>query len=701
MKKDKSRNLQHITTWGGFLLLGVAAYFFIFTLLPEWQPKLQDFWRESQENISIPLLLHAVIFLFLGYYFAPTPWRKILDALKIPRIDRGGIRRNWYVTQMGQYVPGKIWMVVGRITFMKSSGVSPTKSVTAFILENIYLMVALAVMAIIALPFLSPADIPLALIIVLWISIGLGIIMLFAPGIQKKLAHRISRRLGTDVDDLPHISHRHQAVFIGYHLLSWGLRSTALYFWFRGFGVEPDHPFAMFAICLLAAPASWFIALSMVFIPGGIGIREGIQGLLLSVFVVGGAATATVIALGMRVLVIFTESIFAIQAIIYGFLRKRFFAKVNHIEQFFHLGGSVLKGFFALHGLSPPPQPINVTFSITRKCQSKCKTCFIWKHDPGDDLDIQTIENLFRSIGWTYFFNVSGGEPFLRSDLPEIIRLACRYMKPAVIHIPTNAIAPNLVEKLTAQIMDIIDIEAPGTILSVKPSFDGIGGKHDSIRGIPGNFEKLLDTLDRLKQIRENHSNLHIGVGTVISKFNENDLIEIIAYAKDLGVDTYINEIAEEREEFFNLGSGITPEGTRYADIMEMFENSVLDKMQDMKLLGRMTTALRIVYYGLVIRILKEKRQVIPCSAGLLNVHINSSGSVWPCAILAYKAEMGTLDNDTDFMDIWRSKTAKAIRKSIRSGECYCPLANQAYSNILLHCPSLFRALRIALRGRT
>ena len=698
MKKDKSKILQKITTWGGFILFGVAIYFFIFSLLPEWQPKLQDFWQESKDNISISLLLHSFVFLFLGYYFAPTPWRKILDALKIPRIDRGDIRRNWYVTQMGQYIPGKIWMVVGRITFLKSNGVSSTKAVTAFILENIYLMVALGVMAIVALPFLNLTEIPLALVIALWISIGFGIVMLFAPKIQRKLARRISRHFNSDIEDLPHISHKHQAVFIGYHLLSWGLRSMALYFWFRGIGVEPEHSFAMFAICLLAAPASWFIALIMVFIPGGIGIREGMQGLLLSSFVIGGAAAATVIALGMRVLLIFTESIFALQTIIYGLLRKRFYAKINHIEQFFHLAGSVLKGFFALHGLSTPPQPINVTFSITRRCQSKCKTCFIWKHDSGEDLDIQTIENLFRSIGWTYFFNISGGEPYLRSDLPEIIRLACRYMKPAVIHIPTNAIASNLVEKLTTEIMEIIAFEAPGTILSVKPSFDGIGEKHDLIRGIPGNFEKLLDTLERLKKIRLKYSNLHVGVGTVISRFNENDLHEIITYAKTLGVDTYINEIAEEREEFFNIDSGITPEGTRYADIMEMFENSVLEKMQDMKLLARMTTALRIVYYGLVIRILKEKRQVIPCSAALLNVHINSDGSVWPCAILAYKAEMGILDDDTTFMDIWRSKEVKNIRKSIRRGDCYCPLANQAYSNILLHPPSLLRAFGVGLK---
>jgi MoaA/NifB/PqqE/SkfB family radical SAM enzyme len=315
-------------------------------------------------------------------------------------------------------------------------------------------------------------------------------------------------------------------------------------------------------------------------------------------------------------------------------------------------------------------------------------------------MDLQTIERLFRSIGWTYFFNVSGGEPFLRDDLPDIIELACRFMTPAVIHIPTNAIAVDRVIRMTSEILEIIDREAPGSVLTIKPSFDGIGELHDEIRGVPGNFKRLLETLAKLKELQEKHDNLHVGVGTVISRFNADRLSEIIEYSKSLGVDSYINEIAEEREEFFNIGSGITPDGESYGRIMEVFKSSVLEKMKDMKLLPRITTALRVVYYDIVVRILNERRQVIPCSAGLMNVHINSDGGIWPCAVLAYRGQMGRVDEITDFREVWNSREAREIRRSIRRGECHCPLANQAYSNILLHPRSLFKALWIAFRGR-
>lgn len=250
---------------------------------------------------------------------------------------------------------------------------------------------------------------------------------------------------------------------------------------------------------------------------------------------------------------------------------------------------------------------------------------------------------------------------------------------------------------MTAEMLEIVAREAPGAALTIKPSFDGVGDLHDEVRGVPGNFARLLDTLERLLALRERHPELHVGVGTVISRENAGRLGEIMEFAGSLGVDTYINEIAEEREEFFNRGSGITPDPDTYRRIMLGFKAAAVDRMRSMKLLGRITTALRIVYYDLVVRIMQEKRQVIPCYAGILNAHINADGALWPCAIRAYGSEMGRAGREGGFAGAWKSERARAIRRSIRRGECGCPLANQAYSNILMHAPSLLRAARTAL----
>ncbi|PIE53032.1 hypothetical protein CSA37_03730 [Candidatus Fermentibacteria bacterium] len=701
----KHKRFHKIQTWVGLILLLGAGWYFYSELLPQWQPKLEDFWETSGKNASKPMLLMSFLLMSIGYYLAPVPWQKILEALKIPRIDRGELRRNWYITQMGSYIPGKLWMALGRITFLKMNGTSAVKGVTAIVLENIYMIVALGLLALMALPFMGSANVPAALTVALWVSAALAFLMLLAPGLQKMLAKKLAKNFDVDMEELPHISHRDQFKFIGAHLLSWAFRGLALYVWFKGFGVPPSNPpYAMIAVCLLAAPASWLIALVMVFIPGGIGVRESIRGLFLAPFVTGGMAVATTIALAQRAGIMVVEMMFAAQAVIYQFLHKHKPIQMNHLSQLSHLAFSVAKAWFSRHSLAAPPQPVNVTFSVTRRCQSRCKTCYIWKdcnsshYQP--DLTLDVIERMFRSIGWTYFFNVSGGEPFLRKDLPEIVRLACKYMRPAVVHIPTNAIMPERIESAAREILEIIAMEAPGTVLTIKPSFDGIGEEHDRIRGIPGNFDKLMDTLERLKKLRENYKYLHVGVGTVVSRFNQNRLNDIIKYAGKLGVDTYINEVAEEREEFFNLGSGITPDGNSYAAIMEVFKENVRGRMKEMKLLSRITTAMRLIYYDLAADILRENRQVIPCYAGILNVHINSDGAIWPCAVLAYNGELGKVDNETEFHEIWNSPKAKEVRKGIREGRCACPLANQAYSNILLHPGSLIKTIWTAVKGK-
>ncbi len=699
----KNSKFYKIQNWAGLILLLAAGYYFYSQLLPDWQPKLEEFWATSRQDASRPLMLLSFVLAWFGYYFAPLPWKKILEALKVPRIDRGELRRNWYITQMGSYMPGKLWMVLGRLTFLKMNGTSTFKGVTALILENIYMLIALGILALVALPFLG-SDLPPAVTIALWISAAFAFLMLFAPGLQKVFAKRMAKNFDVDMEELPHISHKDQFKFIGAHILSWSLRSLALYVWFRGFGVpESTPPVAMVAVCLLAAPASWLIALVMVFIPGGIGVRESIRGLFLAPFVVGGMAVATTIALAQRAVVMLVEILFALQAVIYQFLCKHFPVKMNHLNQLSHLSWSAMQAWFCRHNMAKPPHPINVTFSVTGRCQSRCKTCYIWKDKEhkniSEDLNLVTIERLFRSIGWTYFFNVSGGEPFLRNDLADIVRLACKHLRPAVVHIPTNAIMPEKIEATTREILEIIHQEAPGTVLTIKPSFDGIGDQHDEIRGVPGNFTKLLDTLSRLKILRDEFEYLHVGVGTVVSKFNQNSLESIIDYASTLGVNTYINEVAEEREEFFNLGSGITPDEDSYRKIMLTFKDNVRASMKGMKLLSRITTAMRLVYYDLAADILKENKQVIPCYAGILNVHINSDGGIWPCAVLAYNGQMGKVGENSDFLEVWNSKEANNIRKSIKAGECACPLANQAYSNIIMDPKSLMKTIWIAIKG--
>ncbi len=352
----------------------------------------------------------------------------------------------------------------------------------------------------------------------------------------------------------------------------------------------------------------------------------------------------------------------------------------------------------ARRGLATPGSPINLTFSITNVCQSRCKTCNIWelyKREPqkrNEELTLEEIETIFDSIGHVYVFNISGGEPFLRPDLTEVIAAACRHLSPGIVHIPTNAIAGNRIEQKTREILEVLKSNCPATQFTVKPSLDHIGTKHDDIRGIPGNFEKVMDVFERLKRLQSDYQNFHVELGTVISRWNVEDVDEIAQFVTRLGVDSYRNEIAEQRSEMFNTENDITPDPAQYEQAIGYFVHELRENMQERVLFQRITNAFRLVYYALAIRILKANRQVIPCYAGISNVHMTPYGDIWACCTLGYDKPMGNLrDYNYDFMALWKSSEAQNVRAYIREGRCHCPMANQTYSNMLMHLPSLLR----------
>ncbi len=352
-------------------------------------------------------------------------------------------------------------------------------------------------------------------------------------------------------------------------------------------------------------------------------------------------------------------------------------------------------------GLIKSPQPVILVYSVTSACQSLCKSCnigLVFQKNPSmikDDLKIEEIEKVFSSMDPVFYFNISGGEPFLRTDLPKIVELACKYLKPKVIHTPTNALSPDVIEKKTKEIMEIIKKYGNKTIFTIKPSYDGIGEDHDYIRGVKGNFVKLMETLEKLKKLKKEYSNLDIGLGTVISKLNMHKIKEIADYAKKQDVDTYINEIAEKREEMFNLEDDVTPSPEEYEKVVNTFKEEVKRNMKGKSFLSKFIQAFRLTYYDLAIKIIKEQRQVIQCYAGSGSVHLSARGQLWSCATLAYNKPMGNVrDFNYDFKKLYYSDQAKDVRQYIFNKKCHCPLAGVSYVNIPLNVRTALKVIK-------
>jgi MoaA/NifB/PqqE/SkfB family radical SAM enzyme len=338
--------------------------------------------------------------------------------------------------------------------------------------------------------------------------------------------------------------------------------------------------------------------------------------------------------------------------------------------------------------------PVNITISVSYRCNSRCKTCNVWLL-PNDDLTFDEWDRVFASMGTApYWFTFSGGEPTLRKDLPQMVGSAYRHCKPGIINIPTNGIQDRIIPARIEQVLQAV----PKSEVIINLSIDGVGLRHNEIRGVRNNWTRAMSTYAQLKDLKKQYPNLTLGVHTVISTFNVDTFPELCEYVqRELKPDSYITEIAEERVELDTVGLGITPTVERYTVAID----ALLESMREKKLTGiaEVTQAFRLRYYDLVKRTLREQRQVIPCMAGVASAQIAPNGDVWTCCIRAQS--MGNLrEHDYDFGSVWRTGKADALRRSIKAGECYCPLANAAYTNMLTHTPTVMKVTSDVVRSR-
>jgi MoaA/NifB/PqqE/SkfB family radical SAM enzyme len=351
----------------------------------------------------------------------------------------------------------------------------------------------------------------------------------------------------------------------------------------------------------------------------------------------------------------------------------------------------------------PRMLPFSVVVSVSYRCNSKCRTCDVWRK-PNDDMTVDEWRRVFAKLGHAPFYlTFTGGEPFLRADLHELVIAGAQLCRPGVITIPTNGL-------LTRRILDHVDqicAAATHSQIGINLSLDGIGRQHDEIRQVPGNWDRAMETWRGLKELQARHRNLVLSIHTVVSKFNAGRIRDIVKGLEFLEPDSYITEVAEERVELDTVGWDITPAPDVYAPIADYLSAraKALPANQphgaERRPLARLTQAFRAQYYQLAKRVLQERAQVIPCQAGWASGHIAPNGDIWTCCIRA--EPVGNLrQTNYDLRPIWfgQAGSMRHLRKSIAARECACPMANASYANMLLHAPTVARVAREVVRNR-
>ncbi len=335
------------------------------------------------------------------------------------------------------------------------------------------------------------------------------------------------------------------------------------------------------------------------------------------------------------------------------------------------------------------PRPLNLTFSVTYRCNAMCRTCNVWKKRV-QDLTLVEYERIFHSLGSSlYWATFSGGEPFIRPDLIDIVTACYDHCHPAIVTIPTNGL-------LRREIVDGVarlSRHAPDMKIVINFSLDGIGTRHDEIRKVRGNYDRLREAYRELKAAA--HPNVTVGIHTVVSQFNVTEVPAIREHVRrEFKPDSFITELAEERLELDTIGENITPAADAYAAVVR----------RPRRRYRRETGAgVRIHHPGVPARVLPDSRiarwsrsaRCCPATPDWRRRRSPRTGTSGPAAsapnrwaICAKPASISTRCGPV--------RKADELRGSIRRGECFCPLANAAYSSMLCD-PASARSRRLAM----
>jgi radical SAM protein with 4Fe4S-binding SPASM domain len=326
----------------------------------------------------------------------------------------------------------------------------------------------------------------------------------------------------------------------------------------------------------------------------------------------------------------------------------------------------------------------------------KCKHCFYNEDFKKQNkikntiLTYNEIDKIAKSINKILYLSITGGEPFIREDIEEVVKLFTKKNKVRRYQMPTSGFNTSLILRKTIRILN----DNPNIPFRIHVSLDGNREVHEKIRQRNNSFKNAVETILELNKLKKKYSYFDVGVVTTINNFNQNVIEEI---------GSIVEDIHKEGEWCINIIRGkpnekeitnIKPENYLKADkiIGKRIENGSY-KGYSGHFTSKWLSAKNAVRRKIIYKIIENKYKGGGCSAGSLGGVVYPDGSVFPCELLS-KSFGNLKDYDYQFPLIWNSKKADEIRNYIQNSRCICTQECNLSSNFLIQpqtWPSIIR----------
>lgn len=297
-----------------------------------------------------------------------------------------------------------------------------------------------------------------------------------------------------------------------------------------------------------------------------------------------------------------------------------------------------------MNGSTKIQSPTDASIILTYRCPMRCKMCGIWK-SPTDAREEITAADL-RSLPRLKFINLTGGEPFIREDLSEIINECYRHAPRIVIS--TSGWFDNRVLKIAEKFPEI----------GIRISIEGLSEVNDELRGRIGGFEKGYGLLLKLKEMGLKD----VGFGCTVSDRNSSDMLRLYELSRSLGVE--FATAATHNSFYFHKDDNIL---TKQDKICDDFEELVRRQLKE----KNPKSWFRAYFNMGLMNYVRGNRRLLPCEAGSMNFFIDPWGEVLPCNGMEdkyWKLSMGNIRSQS-FEEIWNSERAQEVRRHVRA----CP----------------------------
>ena len=302
--------------------------------------------------------------------------------------------------------------------------------------------------------------------------------------------------------------------------------------------------------------------------------------------------------------------------------------------------------------------------AITYRCQCRCRTCNIWKTEETEreELTLEECRALFESdiLGEVRSIQITGGEPFMRRDLPELVSTIHASLPDCTYWIPTNGMNPRAVEEATKEILEHLTGQGIGVSVSV----DGMERTHDTQRGVGDSFKRTMENLRRLSALREEHPGLGLTLGMTLTPENYREASEVYALARRFGADFSIRPVNFSEIYYRNMDQR-RPLDDVSGELLPLIRKIARDTVKRKGIIHS-TPTLRYMQ-GVLDYIRDPTVRRLPCAAGGDSFFLDPYGDVYPCIFVNEK--MGNV-REEQLGDLWRTDVASSIREKISRGDC-------------------------------